>query len=84
MLQSDCRATPILSVMHLSTVAVGRSQMQCFRSFGREFKSKLKTHLFKCAFKSKLDNLIFCFYISKSYCNTMDVKRLERMWISAI
>ena len=31
-----------------------------------------------------IDNLIFCFYISKSYCNTMDVKRLERMWINAI
>ena len=26
----------------------------------------------------------FCFYISKSYCNTMDVKRLERTRISAI
>ena len=25
-----------------------------------------------------------CFHISKSYCNTMDVKRLERMRISAI
>ena len=31
-----------------------------------------------------IDNLIFCFYISKLYCNTMDVKRLERMRISAI
>ena len=49
------------------------------------FKSKLKTHLFKCAFNlTELDNLIFCFYISKSYCNTIDVKRLERMRISAI